>query len=97
MVHPAATTSPANPYEALVDGKLTGIDLVAVNGVPLYGDPALLHQLNIKTEAITVCGVQRALNANALPAGSFAQVTERLSEKMKAVGSSLAPLAECAP
>jgi len=97
LVHNEGTALPANPFTAFVGGKLTNIELVVVNGVPLYGDAALLKQLKVKTEAISICGADRALNADALPAGSFAQVSARLSEKMKAVGSSLAPVAECGP
>ena len=86
-----------NPYDALVAGNVTSIDLVVIGGVPLYGDPALLGKLNVVSEPIKVCGSLRALNAGALPAGSFAQVEARLSARMKTVGTTLAPLAECVP
>lgn len=86
-----------DPYAAIAHGKITDIDLVMIGGVPLYGDAEFLHSLNLKTEPLTVCGTPRALNANALPDGPFAEVEARLSKKMAAVGSELAPLAECAP
>jgi hypothetical protein len=47
-------------------------------------------------EPLSVCGGARALNSDALPNGPFAQVTARLSQKIKALGSELAPLVECA-
>jgi len=86
-----------NPYEAITGGSIANIDMVMIGGVPLYGDAEFLHRLSVSTEPMTVCGVARALNANALPAGPFAQVAARLSEEMKAVGSELAPVAECGP
>ena len=94
LVRPSGRAS-GNVYDALVAGPAVNIDLVVIGGVPVYGDPDLLHGLKIKTEAITVCGTPRALNADALPAGPFAKVQARLTEKMKAVGSTLAPLTEC--
>jgi cytosine/adenosine deaminase-related metal-dependent hydrolase len=95
LFRPNSLTDVANPYGALVDGSVTNIDLVVIGGVPIYGDPALLGKLGVKTEPITICDASRALNADALPAGSFAQVEAKLTVKMNAVGSSLAPLAEC--
>lgn len=85
-----------NPYDAITAGSITDVDLVVIDGVPTYGDPVMLRQLNVKTEALTVCGAARVLNADALPAGPFAQVEARLAKKMKEVGAELAPLVECA-
>jgi 5-methylthioadenosine/S-adenosylhomocysteine deaminase len=86
----------SDPYRAITGGTISAIDLVMIGGVPLYGDPGLLHKLNIKTQPLSICGAAKALNADALPAGPFAQVESRLKEKMKTAGASLAPLAECA-
>jgi 5-methylthioadenosine/S-adenosylhomocysteine deaminase len=86
-----------NPYNAIAAGSIADIDLVVIAGIPTYGDPSMLEKLGAKTEPLTVCGAQRALNSAALPAGPFAQVQSRLKEKMKSVGVDLAPLAECAP
>lgn len=93
----AGTKSNENPYDALVHGTIDNIDLVVIAGVPTYGDAGMLHTLGAKTEALEVCGRQRALNSDALPAGPFMQVQARLQAKMKAAGAELAPLAECEP
>jgi hypothetical protein len=97
LVHVNPAQAPADPYQAISSGSITRIDLVAIGGVPLYGDPAYLRTLGINTESLQVCGTARALNVDALPSGPFAQVEARLQQQMRAVGSELAPLAECAP
>ena len=84
-----------NPYNAVAEGTIADVQMVVINGTPIYGDVDMLHQLNVKTEPLTVCGSARALNADALPAGPFAQIQARLSAKMKAIGAELAPLTEC--
>ncbi len=85
-----------NPYDALAGAQVHDIDLVVINGVAVYGDATMLHTLGARTEPLTVCGAERALNADALPGGSFATVESRLRTRMRAVGTDLAPLAECA-
>lgn len=95
LVHAPADTT--NPYDALVQAHVEGIDLVMINGVAVYGDAAMLHTLGAHTEPLTVCGAARALNTGALPAGSFAAVEARLQARMRAQGMALAPVAECAP
>lgn len=95
LVRPLNKSTGGNPYDALVAGDVTNIDLVVIGGIPTFGDPALLGNLKVKTEPVTVCGAARALNANALPAGPFAEVKARLTAEMKAAGSTLAPLSEC--
>lgn len=97
LVHPAAKTVAGGPYEAIAGGTITDIDLVVIGGIPTYGTAEFLRTLGAKTEPLTVCGAQRALNSDALPDGPFAGVKARLQEKMKAAGSELAPLAECVP
>jgi 5-methylthioadenosine/S-adenosylhomocysteine deaminase len=85
----------ANPYEALVGANVKDVDMVFINGVPVYGAPERFAGLGIATEALEVCGVKKVLNIGALPAGSFAGVQGRLEAKMKGAGITLAPLAEC--
>ena len=97
LVRRPAAEGNSNPYDAIVSGHVTDINLVVIDGIPTYGQSEYLEKLNIKTEPVTICSQSRALNANALPNGPFAEVTTRLSAKMKAVGSELAPLAECEP
>jgi hypothetical protein len=95
LIH--APASAANPYDALAGAQVKDIDLVMIGGVAVYGDATMLHSLGAHTEPLTVCGTEHALNADALPAGSFAAVEARLRTRMRAVGTDLAPLAECAP
>lgn len=95
LVRPPENVANRNPYDALVASDVIHVDLVVVGGVPVYGQLRMLEALHLKTESIQVCGATRALNVDALPAGSFADVEARLTAKMKAVGASLAPLAEC--
>ena len=85
----------ANPYDLLVRANVTDIDLVVIGGIPIYGVPEDLRRLAVTMENLTVCNRRRALNSEALPAGSFSQVETRLTAKMHAVGARLAPLAEC--
>jgi cytosine/adenosine deaminase-related metal-dependent hydrolase len=85
-----------NPYEQIVAGNIaSSIDLVVINGIPVYGDPALLKSLKLKTEPLQLCGTEKALNLDALPNGSFLAVQDRLRAKLKAIGSELGPLDSC--
>jgi len=88
--------STGNPYEQILSGNIAGsIDLVVINGVPVYGEPAMLKSLKLKTEPLQLCGTEKALNLDALPNGSFTAVQGRLSAKLKAIGSELGPLDSC--
>jgi 5-methylthioadenosine/S-adenosylhomocysteine deaminase len=97
LVHAEPATTSGGAYNAIASGKITDIDLVVIGGIPTYGLPDDLRALGAKTEPLTICGARRALNAEALPDGPFAQVEARLQAKMKAAGAELAPLAECVP
>jgi 5-methylthioadenosine/S-adenosylhomocysteine deaminase len=92
---PGTPNTPGNPYEAIMANKITAIDLVVIDGIPLYGDPTMLKTLKIPTESLQLCGTEKALNAAALPNGPFAEVETRLTEKMKALGTELGPLDSC--
>ena len=88
----------AKPYDALVQSKPDGLDLVMVAGEPIYGNRDYLTTLGVTgTEALAVCGTQRALNSNALPVGPFAATMNRIDAvlKMQNPATHLAPLAEC--
>jgi hypothetical protein len=64
----------------------------------VYGDGALMTRLlpGVQLESITVCGEPKALNVSGgIPDQSFEIVSQTLQTALKAVGSSLAPLAEC--
>ena len=92
LVKPPANT---NPYEAIATQPITAIDLVVIDGIPTYGNPAIFQSLNIPTESITICKTEKALNQAALPNGNFAAVAARLSTKLKALGTELGPLDSC--
>ena len=83
------------PYDTIVRQPITSIDLVVIDGTPVYGDPAMLKSLNIATEPLHLCGAEKALNSATLPNGPFAIVEARLSAKMKALGTELGPLDSC--
>jgi cytosine/adenosine deaminase-related metal-dependent hydrolase len=95
LIHPGQASTGDNPYEAMIAGQITDIDLVVIGGIPVYGKAELLEKLGVKTETLSICGAPRALNSDALRSGTFAAVTARLDQKIKALGSELAPLAEC--
>jgi cytosine/adenosine deaminase-related metal-dependent hydrolase len=82
-------------YDAILVKPIAEIDLVVIDGIPVYGDPAMLKSLSIPTEPLKLCGKEKALNSAALPNGPFAQVEARLSAKMKVLGSELGPLDSC--
>jgi cytosine/adenosine deaminase-related metal-dependent hydrolase len=95
-VRPAGETPHISPYDTVISGNIANnVDLVVINGIPIYGDPKLLHALNIATEPLQLCGEEKALNSAALPNGSFAEVQARLSTELKALGTELGPLDSC--
>ena len=68
-----------------------------VGGAALYGEPGHLAALGVRDiEGLEVCGARKGLDARALPAGSFASVRERLALLLRAQGTDLGALAECA-
>jgi cytosine/adenosine deaminase-related metal-dependent hydrolase len=96
LVHSTATAGTLNdPASAVLTQGIQSVDLVVINGIPTYGDPAMLHSLKIETEPLQICGTEKALNSAALPNGSFAQVELRLRAKLKGIGSELGPLDSC--
>jgi cytosine/adenosine deaminase-related metal-dependent hydrolase len=97
LVNSDDATASKNPYSVIASGTINQVDLVVITGRPLYGDPTLLKKLTKNTEPLTVCGSAKALNLDALPAGSFIAVQSRLSAKLKAIGTDLAPIADCEP
>ena len=85
-------------YQAVVRSHAADVRLVVIGGQPVYGDMALMTKIlpNVQLEAITVCGEAKALNVSGgNPDLSFAGVSQKLRTALAALGSSLAPLAEC--
>lgn len=95
LVHDSPNGAGSDFYAILQVKSITSIDLVVIDGVPVYGDPAMLRSLQVPTEPLHLCGTEKALNAAALPNGPFAQVQARLSVKMKALGTDLGALDSC--
>lgn len=95
LVHDAPDGPASDFYDIIQVKQITAIDLVVIDGIPVYGDPAMLKSLNIPTEPLHLCGTEKALNSNALPNGPFAAVEARLSTKLKALGTELGPLDSC--
>ncbi len=95
LVHDTPDGPASDFYDAILVKAITEIDMVVIDGTPVYGDPKLLHSLGIATEALRLCGTEKALNSAALPNGPFAEVEARLRVKMKALGSDLGPLDSC--
>ncbi|HEX3045228.1 MAG TPA: amidohydrolase family protein [Bacillota bacterium] len=48
--------SGTDPYEALIQANEADIRLVMIDGIPRYGDPALMNALNISGEDVSVGG-----------------------------------------
>ena len=95
LVDSVEETLQTEPYAVFIKNKITAIDLVVIEGTPVYGSPAMLKSLNIPTEPLHLCGTEKALNSSALPNGPFAAVEARLSAKLKALGTELGPLDSC--
>jgi 5-methylthioadenosine/S-adenosylhomocysteine deaminase len=86
-----------HPFAALANAHPQDVQLVMIEGSPLYGSEKLMSEFPAKAETVDVCGSKMALNAAALQEGSFADVERRLGDDLKEYGVELAPLAECAP
>jgi 5-methylthioadenosine/S-adenosylhomocysteine deaminase len=85
-------------YQSVVRSNAADVRLVVIGGQPLYGDVPLMTQLlpGVALESITVCGEAKALNVSGGVADqSFGSVSQKLRVALAALGSSLAPLAEC--
>lgn len=69
----------ADPYEALIYASPEDIQLVAVNGRPLFGDLKLLPAINpsAKPETITLCSAPKAIDLSSEDV-SFVDTFERL-------------------
>jgi 5-methylthioadenosine/S-adenosylhomocysteine deaminase len=89
-------------YRALLHATAADVRLVVIGGGPIYGDRELMERLlpGRHLEAVALCGVPKALYIEAQPGvpetqKSFRQISEELSSKLSALGTSLAELAPC--
>lgn len=83
------------PYRAVIDGTAADVDIVFINGVPLYGDRKFMKHFwdNSELEEIRLPGAIKTL---ATPAANLvvANIESRLNLALQTEGVSLAPLVE---
>ncbi len=87
---------PTQPFDSLVQSKPQDVSLVLVNGVPIYGDAALMSKFNVPTEPVPFCGETKNLNLGVLPNGKLSGVQQRLEQKMEVYKLKLAKVDPCA-
>jgi hypothetical protein len=71
------------------------VELVLVNGVPIYGEQKLMSAFNVNSEPVTVCRAAKSLNLDVMPNGRLADVQARVSKKMSALNVKLTKLDDC--
>jgi 5-methylthioadenosine/S-adenosylhomocysteine deaminase len=84
------------PYETVVSATPADVQLVAVAGVPIYGEPGLMRALlpGSQLTEITVCGSRKALAPiSSLPNG-WDGLTRELDAELRRYGTMLSPI-EC--
>ena len=84
-----------NPYKSVIDATAANVDLVFINGVPLYGDRIFMKHFWDESELEEIISPE-ATKTLATPAVNFlvSDVENRLQLALQAEGSSLAPLTE---
>jgi 5-methylthioadenosine/S-adenosylhomocysteine deaminase len=84
-----------NPYKTVVDATSANVDLVLINGVPIYGDRKLMKSFWDKSEMEEI-KLNEAAKVLAAPAANIvvSQIETRLKAALQAEGVSLAPLVE---
>ena len=84
-----------NPFRAVIDATAADVELVFIDGVPLYGDRIFMEGFwnRSELEEINLSGVTKTL---ATPAANFLvnDIESRLRPALEAEGTSLAPLTE---
>ena len=84
-----------NPYRAVIDATAGNVDLVFINGVPLYGDRIFMKHFWDESELEEIKSPE-ATKTLATPAVNFlvSDIENRLQLALEAEGTSLAPLTE---
>src|SRR6188474_66653 len=84
-----------NPYKAVINATAANVDLVFINGVPLYGDRILMKHFWNESQLEKIVSPE-ATKTIATPGANFlvSDVKNRLQLALQAEGSSLAPLTE---
>ena len=85
-----------HPFDSLVQSKPQDVELVLVNGKPIYGDASLMSKFNVTTEPVPFCGETKNLNLDVLPNGKLSDVQQRLTQKMRVYNLKLAAIDPCA-
>jgi hypothetical protein len=84
-----------NPFRAVIDATAADVELVFIDGVPLYGDRTFMEHFWNRSdlEEIKLSGVTKTL---ATPEAAFLvnDIESRLGPALEAEGTSLAPLTE---
>ena len=83
------------PFDSLMRATPKDVNLVFVNGVPIYGDAKLMSAFNVKTEPVTVCYETKTLNLDVMPNGKLSDTQGRISQRLKAYQLELAKLDDC--
>ena len=83
------------PFDSLVRSTPKDVELVLVNGVPIYGEQKLMSAFNVNSEPVTVCRAAKSLNLDVMPNGRLADVQARVSKKMSALNVKLTKLDDC--
>jgi 5-methylthioadenosine/S-adenosylhomocysteine deaminase len=94
----------SDPYESIVHSNPEDVALVVINSDPVYGNPELMKTLlpSEKLETFPVCGVEKAISfaserkLQGRPPKTWKQTNEELSLALRAWGTSLGPIADCA-
>jgi hypothetical protein len=84
------------PFDTLVQSKPQDVSLVMVNGVPIYGDGALMSKFKVETEELSFCGETKNLNLEVLLNGKLSDAQRRLEQKMEGFKLKLANVDPCA-
>jgi cytosine/adenosine deaminase-related metal-dependent hydrolase len=86
---------PSDPYRALAQASPLDVELVFVNGQPVYGTTDLLHAAGASNlESITVCSEARYLNSAALST-RYKDVLANLDRSNPSLGVSSRSIVEC--
>lgn len=87
----------ARPFDSLIRSSPKDVELVLVNGVPIYGDAKLMSTFGVNTELVTICREAKSLNLDVMPNGRLADVQTRVSKRMTDLNVKLTKLDDCNP
>src|ERR1700674_3343119 len=90
-------------YDAIVHANPADVELVIIDGRPVYGNPGVMKKIlpHEKLELVPVCGTEKAISfeseakTQGVPPKTWAETTRVLDSALREWRSSLAPLAQC--